>query len=72
MLELKFVMFIDFPRNMKSGVFISCADDIELFESTGNSFLFFFPLSTTGVTNIATARHHTIYTYIPFYIYIYV
>lgn len=38
MLELKFVMFIDFPRNMKSGVFISCADDIELFESTGNLF----------------------------------
>lgn len=35
MLELKFVMFIDFPLNMSPGIFISCADDIELFESKG-------------------------------------
>jgi len=35
MLELKFILFIDFPKNMAPGVFVSCADDIEFFESQG-------------------------------------
>jgi hypothetical protein len=35
MLEMKFILFIDFPKKMSGGVFLTCADDIELFESEG-------------------------------------
>ncbi|NXE25289.1 FPGT guanylyltransferase, partial [Ardeotis kori] len=34
MLELKLAMYIDFPRHMKPGILVTCADDIELY-STG-------------------------------------
>ncbi|NXQ24207.1 FPGT guanylyltransferase, partial [Alaudala cheleensis] len=34
MLELKLAMYLDFPRHMKPGVLVTCADDIELY-STG-------------------------------------
>jgi len=47
MLELKFIMFMDFPKNMKAGVFLTCADDIELFESEGCDF------TRSGVTALA-------------------
>jgi hypothetical protein len=45
MLEMKFLLFIDFPKKMAPGVFISCADDIEFFESQGTyqaAFCFLF------------------------------
>ncbi|XP_072295501.1 fucose-1-phosphate guanylyltransferase [Eucyclogobius newberryi] len=31
MLELKLAMYVDFPSNMKPGVLVTCADDIELY-----------------------------------------
>lgn len=31
MLELKLVMYVDFPSHMKPGVLVTCADDIELY-----------------------------------------
>lgn len=39
MLELKFIMFVDFPKKMKGGIYLTCADDIELFESEGMQLL---------------------------------
>ena len=39
MLEMKFILFVEFPKKMKGGVFLTCADDIELFDSEGK-FLF--------------------------------
>ena len=36
MLELKLAMYIEFPQRMIPGVFITCADDIELFVSEGD------------------------------------
>jgi fucose-1-phosphate guanylyltransferase len=39
MLELKLIMFIDFPKKMKGGVFLTCADDIQLFDAEGNNEL---------------------------------
>lgn len=47
MLELKFILFVDFPKKMKAGVFLTCADDIELFESEGSDF------TRSGVTAMA-------------------
>jgi fucose-1-phosphate guanylyltransferase len=41
MLEMKLIMLIDMPRTMKPGVFITCADDIELFESHSELILCF-------------------------------
>jgi hypothetical protein len=38
MLEMKFMLFIDFPKKMHGGVFLTCADDIELFESEGTLY----------------------------------
>uniref|UniRef100_A0A3Q2TXG1 Fucose-1-phosphate guanylyltransferase n=1 Tax=Fundulus heteroclitus TaxID=8078 RepID=A0A3Q2TXG1_FUNHE len=31
MLELKLAMYVDFPSNMKPGVLVTCADDVELY-----------------------------------------
>ncbi|XP_041647420.1 fucose-1-phosphate guanylyltransferase [Cheilinus undulatus] len=31
MLELKLAMYVDFPRHMKPGVLVTCADDIEIY-----------------------------------------
>lgn len=31
MLELKLIMYVDFPSHMKPGVLVTCADDIELY-----------------------------------------
>ncbi|RDD41056.1 Fucose-1-phosphate guanylyltransferase [Trichoplax sp. H2] len=36
MIEAKLMMYIDFPSRMKAGVFVTCADDIELFTIDGN------------------------------------
>lgn len=36
MLELKLAMYVDFPSNMRPGVLVTCADDIELY-SVGDS-----------------------------------
>ncbi|KAJ8418608.1 hypothetical protein AAFF_G00001070 [Aldrovandia affinis] len=36
MLELKLAMYIDFPLQMKPGILVTCADDIELY-STGDT-----------------------------------
>lgn len=47
MLEMKFILFIDFPIKMHGGVFLTCADDIELFESQGCDF------TLPGVTALA-------------------
>jgi fucose-1-phosphate guanylyltransferase len=47
MLEMKFMLFIDFPKKMRGGVFLTCADDIELFESEGSDF------TRPGVTAMA-------------------
>lgn len=35
MLDLKFAMYADFPSKMRPGVFVTCADDIELLDSDG-------------------------------------
>ena len=49
MLELKLVMYIDFPQRMKPGVFVSSADCIELYVLEGNKWNFENP----GVTSLA-------------------
>lgn len=50
MLELKFILFIDFPKTMAPGVFVSCADDIEFFESQGMMILL-FALSSSRISS---------------------
>eukprot|EP01114_Cavostelium_apophysatum_P019259 TRINITY_DN6156_c0_g1_i4.p1 TRINITY_DN6156_c0_g1~~TRINITY_DN6156_c0_g1_i4.p1 ORF type:complete len:1010 (+),score=265.03 TRINITY_DN6156_c0_g1_i4:32-3031(+) len=47
MLEMKFMMFIDFPKKMNAGVFLTCADDFQFFESEGCDF------TRPGVTALA-------------------
>lgn len=36
MLELKLIMYVDFPAHMNAGVLITCADDIELYSTIQN------------------------------------
>jgi fucose-1-phosphate guanylyltransferase len=36
MLELKLASYIDFPKKMIPGVFVTCADDIELMDPEGD------------------------------------
>lgn len=38
MMEMKLILFVDFPQRMRPGVFITCADDIELFDSRNSDF----------------------------------
>lgn len=41
MLELKLAMYVDFPRHMKPGVLVTCADDIEIYTTAdGDSIRF--------------------------------
>lgn len=49
MVELKLAMYIEFPRRMKSGIFVSSADCIELYELTGDLWNFTNP----GMTSLA-------------------
>ncbi|KAG8438459.1 hypothetical protein GDO86_008948, partial [Hymenochirus boettgeri] len=35
MIDLKLAMYIDFPKNMKPGVLVTCSDDLELYYSGG-------------------------------------
>lgn len=49
MLELKLAMYIDFPKKMKPGIFVSSADCIELYELNGEEWNFENP----GVTSLA-------------------
>ncbi|XP_066936214.1 fucose-1-phosphate guanylyltransferase-like [Clytia hemisphaerica] len=49
MIEFKLAMYIDFPQRMKSGVFVSSSDCIELYELTGEEWTFMNP----GVTALA-------------------
>jgi fucose-1-phosphate guanylyltransferase len=41
------IMFVDFPGNMKPGVFLTCADDLTFFESSHCDF------TRAGVTALA-------------------
>lgn len=38
MLEMKLIVLVDFPQRMTPGVFVTCSDDLELFESAGADF----------------------------------
>ncbi|XP_072275578.1 fucose-1-phosphate guanylyltransferase [Pyxicephalus adspersus] len=40
MIDLKLAIYIDFPANMKPGVLVTCADDIELYSSQGTAVKF--------------------------------
>jgi len=43
MLELKLLMYVEFPQRMNPGVFVTCADDIELFDSSSTPCSFLQP-----------------------------
>jgi len=47
MLEMKFILFIEFPKKMTGGIFLAASDDIELLESEGCDF------TRPGVTALA-------------------
>lgn len=49
MIELKLAMYIDFPQRMKSGIFVSSSDCIELYELSGDEWTFCNP----GITSLA-------------------
>jgi len=49
MIEFKLAMYIEFPKRMKSGIFVSSADCIELYELTGDLWHFNNP----GMTSLA-------------------
>ena len=49
MIEFKLAMYIDFPKRMKPGVFVSSSDCIELYELTGDEWTFKNP----GITSLA-------------------
>lgn len=49
MIEFKLAMYIDFPKRMKPGVFVSSSDCIELYELTGDEWTF----SNPGITSLA-------------------
>lgn len=36
MIEMKLTMYIEFPQRMVPGVFVTCADNIELFVTDGD------------------------------------
>ena len=38
MLEMKLIMFVEFPSKMKPGVFLTCADDLTFFDSSKCDF----------------------------------
>ncbi|KAM4722354.1 fucose-1-phosphate guanylyltransferase [Rhinophrynus dorsalis] len=58
MLELKLVMYIDFPKNMNPGVLVTCADDLELYCSGDLEVKFERP----GITALAHPSTLTIGT----------
>ncbi|KAE8606059.1 hypothetical protein XENTR_v10010586 [Xenopus tropicalis] len=58
MLDLKLAMYIDFPRNMKPGVLVTCADDLELYASGDLAVTFDRP----GITALAHPSTLTIGT----------
>ncbi|XP_038601013.1 fucose-1-phosphate guanylyltransferase [Tachyglossus aculeatus] len=41
MLELKLAMYIDFPAHMNPGILVTCADDIELYDTGKTEFIKF-------------------------------
>ncbi|XP_077306599.1 fucose-1-phosphate guanylyltransferase-like [Lithobates pipiens] len=49
MIDLKLAIYIDFPSNMKPGVLVTCADDIELYSSQETAVKFDRP----GITALA-------------------
>ncbi|CAI9569060.1 unnamed protein product, partial [Staurois parvus] len=49
MIDLKLAIYIDFPSNMKPGVLVTCADDIELYSSQETAVTFDRP----GITALA-------------------
>lgn len=50
MLELKLAMYVDFPSEMKPGILVTCADDIELYAIAENECVRF---DKPGVTALA-------------------
>ncbi|OCT83588.1 fucose-1-phosphate guanylyltransferase [Xenopus laevis] len=58
MLDVKLAMYIDFPRNMKPGVLVTCADDLELYASGDLAVAFDRP----GITALAHPSTLTIGT----------
>ncbi|XP_077984861.1 fucose-1-phosphate guanylyltransferase-like [Glandiceps talaboti] len=51
MLDLKLAMYIDLPSRMNPGVFVTCADDIELYDIRGDELEWSF--QQTGFTALA-------------------
>ncbi|KAG8548926.1 hypothetical protein GDO81_023484 [Engystomops pustulosus] len=49
MLDVKLAIYVDFPSNMRPGVLVTCADDIELYSSDGLAVTFDRP----GITALA-------------------
>ena len=50
MLELKLALYVDFPSQMKPGVLVTCADDIELYSTAEDQSVRF---DKPGVTALA-------------------